>query len=210
MVVSYLEKMYPDADCELNYQTPFQLLIAVMLSAQTTDKAVNKVTEELFIKYPDIYSLNQADIDDIEQIIKRIGLYKNKAKNIKKITAKLIEDHKGEVLPDRKILESLAGVGRKTANVILSVAFNQPAFAVDTHVERVSKRLKLAYENDSVRTVEEKLMKKIPIEKWNKLHHQFIFFGRYFCMARNPKCEQCELIEICKNGRNFIDKNKKN
>lgn len=204
-VSSYFEALYPNAECELIHQDPFQLLIAVMLSAQTTDKAVNKVTEVLFAKYPDVFKMNQADITDIEAIIRKIGLYKNKAKNIKGITELLIEKYQGHVLPERQMLESLPGVGRKTANVVLSVAFDVPAFAVDTHVERVSKRLKLAYEKDNVKVVEQKLMKKFDISKWNKLHHQFIFFGRYFCTARNPNCKSCQLISICKNGRKYIE-----
>jgi len=205
LIQDYFERLYPDADCELNFKTPFQLLIAVMLSAQTTDKAVNKVTEVLFEQYPDVFLMDQASQKELEEIIKKIGLYKNKAKNIKGITSKLITQYNGEVLCDRKVLESLPGVGRKTANVVLSVGFNVPAFAVDTHVERVSKRLKLAYDKDNVRTVENKLMNKFSKEKWNKLHHQFIFFGRYFCMARTPKCRECELLNICKIGQNNIE-----
>jgi endonuclease-3 len=149
--------------------------------------------------------MHEATVSDIENIIRKIGLYKNKAKNIKGITELLIEKYDGQVLPERQMLESLPGVGRKTANVVLSVAFDIPAFAVDTHVERVSKRLKLAYEKDNVKIVEQKLMKKFDKSKWNKLHHQFIFFGRYFCTARNPNCKSCRLLNICKNGRKYIE-----
>ena len=204
-IISVLEEMFPDAFCELNFNDNFQLLIAVMLSAQTTDKAVNKVTEVLFREYPTVEDIYNAEVDEIEAIIKRLGLYKNKAKNIKGITKVIYEEYDGKILCDRKVLESLPGVGRKTTNVVMSVGFDVPAFAVDTHVERIAKRLKLAYQKDSVYKVEEKLRRKFPEETWNKLHHQLIFFGRYFCTARKPKCRECKLIKYCRNKTTIID-----
>jgi len=204
-IISVLEEMFPDAFCELNFNDNFQLLIAVMLSAQTTDKAVNKVTEVLFREYPTVEDIYNAEVDEIEAIIKRLGLYKNKAKNIKGISKVIYEEYDGKIVCDRKVLESLPGVGRKTTNVVMSVGFDVPAFAVDTHVERIAKRLKLAYQKDSVYKVEEKLRRKFPEETWNKLHHQLIFFGRYFCTARKPKCRECKLIKYCRNKTTIID-----
>ena len=149
-----LERLYPDAHCELNHRNDFELLIAVSLSAQTTDERVNSVTPVLFEKYPDPYSLAEAELTDVEQIIKPIGLYRNKAKNIVSIAKQLVEQHHGQVPNDRFALEALRGVGRKTANIILNNCFDEPAFAVDTHVTRVAKRLKIADENDDVLEIE--------------------------------------------------------
>ena len=197
IILDEINRLFPNAECELNHKNPFELIIAVALSAQTTDVSVNKITPALFEKYPNAFALANAQIEDIEQLIKRIGLYRNKAKNIKALAIQLVEKHNGDVPSNRKDLESLPGVGRKTANVVLSVAFGYPALAVDTHVERVSKRLKLAKINDSVLNVEKKLCRAIPRERWNKTHHQFIFFGRYFCKATNPNCQECQLFQLC-------------
>lgn len=192
------DEMYPDAYCELNHRNHFELLVAVMLSAQTTDKSVNKVTISLFEKYKTPQDFVLASFEDVENEIKHLGLYKNKAKNLKKMSQMLIDDFNSQV-PDKHVdLVKLPGVGRKTANVILSVAFNQPAFAVDTHVERVSKRLNIASHDDSVLTVERKLNAFFPKEMWNKLHHQMIFFGRYHCLSRKPNCSECQLKDICR------------
>ena len=196
-IIKKLDELFPDAYCQLNHRNHFELLIAVVLSAQTTDERVNSVTPFLFRKYPDAYRLAKADLKDVEKIIKPIGLYHNKAINIIKLAEKLSADYDGEVPSDRKDLESLPGVGRKTANVILSNCFDVPAFAVDTHVSRVSKRLGIADENDDVNAIEEKLMNCFPKDKWGKLHHQFIFFGRYRCKAVRPECEGCPLKKIC-------------
>ena len=193
-----LDTMYPNAKCELNYSNHLELLIAVMLSAQTTDASVNKLTTKLFKKYKTVEDYANADLNELMQDIRQIGLYKNKATNIKKMTQVLIDQYDGKVPNDRVALESLPGVGRKTTNVVLAEGFKIPALAVDTHVERVSKRLKLAYQNDSVLKVEEKLMKKIPKERWIKTHHQMIFFGRYHCKAMNPNCKECSLIDLCR------------
>jgi endonuclease-3 len=203
-ILETLDQMFPNATVELNHNNHFELLVAVVLSAQTTDVAVNKVTPALFNQYPTPYELATADEKDIEKYIKTIGLYRNKAKNIKALSKDLIEKFEGEVPSKREDLESLPGVGRKTANVVLSNAFHIPALAVDTHVARVSVRLGFAKVGDSVLTIENKLMKKIPKDKWQQAHHQFIFFGRYHCLARNPKCNQCPLFDVCK----FKDKHK--
>ena len=197
VILNTLNDMYPDAHVELTHQSHFQLLVSVVLSAQTTDKAVNKVTPKLFEVFPDANALSKASIQDVIPLIKTIGLYQNKAKNIILLSQQLMTLYKGIVPSDRASLEALPGVGRKTANVVLSNAFNIPAFAVDTHVERVSKRLRLARKNDSVLVVEQKLMKKIPKKHWTKLHHQLIFFGRYHCTAKQPNCNDCPLFDMC-------------
>ncbi len=196
-VLNVIDEMFPDAKCELKHENPWQLLIAVMMSAQTTDKSVNAITEHLFQKYQSVEDFANADLKELENDIRKIGLYRNKAKNIIGICQALIRDFNGEVPKTHKELETLPGVGRKTANVVLSVAFEQPALAVDTHVERVSKRLKLAKKDDSVLEVEKKLCKAIPRQRWIKTHHQLIFFGRYFCKATSPMCMECPLFDIC-------------
>ena len=197
-VLDYFEELFHDAHCELNHQNVFELLVAVMLSAQTTDKKVNQVTASLFKKYPTVESFALASLEDLQDDIKIIGLYRNKAKNLKKMAQVLLEEYNGEVPKTRKELESLPGVGRKTTNVVLSVGFDEPAFAVDTHVERISKRLGFAKKDDTVNDVERKVCRSIPRDRWNKAHHQFIFFGRYFCKAQNPNCKECHLYYMCK------------
>lgn len=197
-VLDYFEELFPDADCELNHRNVFELIVAVMLSAQTTDKKVNEITAHLFQKYPTVQAIADAKIEDLEQEIKTIGLYRNKAKNLHKLANIILHEYHGEVPSSRKQLESLPGVGRKTTNVVLSVGFDVPAFAVDTHVERISKRLGFAKKDDDVLTVEKKVCRSIKKDKWNKAHHQFIFFGRYFCKSQNPNCQQCRLFDMCK------------
>ena len=197
LIINCLDKLYPNAQCELKHSSHFQLLVAVVLSAQTTDEKVNKVTPILFKKYPNAYALSKADIKDVEEIIKPIGLYRNKAKNIIALSNKLVEDYNGKVINDRQALESLPGVGRKTCNVVLNNCFDEPAFAVDTHVSRVSKRLNIACTDDTPEKIEEKLMTYFPKKYWGKLHHQFIFFGRYKCKAIKPDCLDCPLKKIC-------------
>ena len=196
-IIKSLDELFPNAKCELNHSSHFQLLVAVVLSAQTTDIKVNSVTKELFKKYPNAVYLSKAKISDVEEIIKPIGLYHNKAINIINLSKTLVKKYNGRVINDRKILESLPGVGRKTCNVVLSNCFNVPAFAVDTHVARVSKRLQIANDDDNVNVIEEKLMNMFPQESWCKLHHQFIFFGRYKCHSQNPECGDCPLKKIC-------------
>ena len=195
-VIKAMGRIYPEAKAELDHQSPFELLIAVILSAQTTDIGVNKVTPQLFEAYPTPELMMEAEIEDLEDKLKTIGLYRNKAKFIKKTAAMLVENYNGEVPNTRKELESLSGVGRKTANVVLSVAFNQPAIAVDTHVERIAKRFNIVEENASVIQVENSLMEKLPEELWSQAHHWLIFFGRYQCPARKHNHEEC--IKIVK------------
>ncbi|MFD1171735.1 endonuclease III [Oceanobacillus picturae] len=203
-----ITKMFPDAECELKHANPFELVIAVLLSAQCTDVLVNKVTAELFKKYKTPEDYLTVSLEELQQDIRSIGLYRNKAKNIRKLCEVLIEHYGGEVPRTKAELEKLAGVGRKTANVVASVAFNEPAIAVDTHVERVSKRLGICKWKDSVVQVEETLMRKVPIEEWSDTHHRLIFFGRYHCKARNPECPTCPLLDLCREGQKRMKKEK--
>jgi endonuclease-3 len=193
-----LEALYPTASCELEHQSPFELLIAVMLSAQTTDKAVNQVTKGLFERFSTPFEMATAPLKELEVALNQIGLFRNKAKHIQATARLLVERHNGQVPATRRALMQLPGVGRKTANVVLGVAFDVPAIPVDTHVERIAKRLALAKETDGVLAVEKKLQRKIPREKWNPSHHQMIHFGRYFCTAKNPHCEACLLTDQCR------------
>jgi endonuclease-3 len=193
--------MFPDAHCELHHSNPFELTIAVLLSAQCTDETVNKVTVNLFQKYRTAEDYLAVPIEELEQDIKRIGLFRNKAANIQKLCRIVVDQYGGEVPRTHEELTGLPGVGRKTANVVVSNAFGVPAIAVDTHVERVSKRLHIAKPDDSVLEVERKLMKLVPQEEWTLTHHRLIFFGRYHCKAQNPKCEICPLLDICKEGQ---------
>ncbi|ARI77283.1 endonuclease III [Halobacillus mangrovi] len=202
------EEMFPEAECELNHSNPFELLVAVVLSAQATDALVNKVTPGLFEKYKTPEDYISVSLEELQEDIKRIGLYRNKAKNIKKLSQTLVSEFNGEVPPTKKELESLAGVGRKTANVVASVAFGEPAIAVDTHVERVSKRLGICRWKDSVLEVEKTLMRKIPREEWSDTHHRMIFFGRYHCKAQRPNCEKCPLLILCREGQKRMKKQK--
>ncbi|PKM87450.1 MAG: endonuclease III [Firmicutes bacterium HGW-Firmicutes-10] len=197
-ILDILEEMFPEAECELVYDSLYQLIIAVILSAQATDVSVNKVTPALFQRYPNVNSLAVGDIKDIEDTIKNIGLYRNKSRMIKEMAQICVERYNGNVPSKRKDLQSLPGVGRKTANVVLSVWFDVPAIAVDTHVERISKRLYLAKPDDSVLKVEEKLRRKIRRNRWNRAHHLFIFFGRYFCKAKAPMCDMCPFKDHCR------------
>ncbi|TYR76491.1 endonuclease III [Rossellomorea vietnamensis] len=196
-----MERMFPDAHCELNHRNPFDLVIAVLLSAQCTDVLVNKVTKSLFEKYKEPEDYLKVSLEELQQDIRSIGLYRNKAKNIRSLCEILLEEHAGEVPQTRDELVKLPGVGRKTANVVVSVAFGEPALAVDTHVERVSKRLAICRWKDSVLEVEKTLMRKIPREKWTDTHHRLIFFGRYHCKAQSPQCELCPLLDLCREGK---------
>lgn len=196
-----MARMFPDAWCELNHSNPFELLIAVVLSAQTTDAMVNRVTEKLFQKYKKPEDYINVPLEELQNDIRKIGLYRNKAKNIQKLCKMLIDKYNGEVPQSREELMELPGVGRKTANVVMSVAFGIPAIAVDTHVERVSKRLGICRWKDSVLEVEKTLMKKVPKEEWSITHHRMIFFGRYHCKAQNPNCHECPLLSLCREGK---------
>lgn len=200
-ILDKMDALFPNAECELTHRNEFELLIAVTLSAQTTDISVNKITPALFERFPTPELLAMGDLPEIESYIKSIGLYRTKAKSIKQCAQSLCDHFQGRVPSTMKELTTLAGVGRKTANVVMSVAFDIPAIAVDTHVERVSKRLGLAKPKDSVVEVEKKLKRKIDRNRWNKSHHLFIFFGRYLCHARNPLCESCPFLSICKKDK---------
>lgn len=202
--VQTMGDLFPDAHCELNHRNAFELLIATILSAQATDVGVNKVTPRLFERFPTPAHLAEASEEAVIECIQSLGLYRSKAKNIRLCAQQLLERFNGEVPSTREELVSLAGVGRKTANVVMSVAFNIPAFAVDTHVERISKRLQICRQKDSVLEVEETLCRKIPKELWSRAHHWMIFFGRYHCIARKPKCHECPLLEMCAFGQREV------
>lgn len=197
-LLSLIYQMYPNARCELEYFSPFSFLCAVILSAQTTDKAVNKVTKELFSKYKTIDDLANSNKDELMKIIAPIGLMKNKSEYLIKLSTIVRDKYNGELPKSKEELESLPGVGRKTANVFLSEIYNIPAIAVDTHVNRVSKRIGLALEDDSVLEVENKLMEYFDKEDWIKAHHGLLFLGRYKCLAKKPLCTSCLLHKICK------------
>ncbi|WP_018933743.1 endonuclease III [Gracilibacillus lacisalsi] len=209
IVLEKIEDMFPDAECELVHDNPFELLIAVVLSAQCTDALVNKVTEDLFKKYKTPEDYVNVPLEELQRDIRSIGLYRNKSKNIRKLCTTLIEEYGGVVPNTKQELEKLAGVGRKTANVVASVAFGEPAIAVDTHVERVAKRLGICRWKDSVLEVEKTLMRKIPKEEWSNTHHRLIFFGRYHCKAKSPQCEICPLLDLCREGQKRMRKSSK-
>lgn len=195
-IIDYLNEIIPDPKCELNYNKDYELLIATMLSAQTTDKRVNEVTNILFNKYKNLEELRNAEVTDIKEIIKPLGTYNKKALNIIGIANKLKESN--DIVPnDRDFLEKLPGVGRKTTNVVLSNIYNEPYIAVDTHVQRVSKRLGITKSND-VLVTEKKLYKFFKGENYCRLHHQLLLFGRYYCKAIKPSCDNCKLKNICK------------
>lgn len=196
-IEKYLDSLYPNPICELEYSKDYELLLAIVMSAQTTDKRVNIVNKELFKKYNTLEKLSKANIKDIEEIIKPIGTYKKKAVYIKEIASRLIKDNIKKIPNDREYLSTMPGVGRKTINVFLSVIYNEPVVAVDTHVNRVSKRLSLANNDDNVLEVEEKLTKIFPKENLSKIHHQLVFFGRYKCKSQKPECTDCKLKDIC-------------
>ena len=200
--------MFPQARCELNYSSPFELAIAVLLSAQCTDKIVNEVTELLFQKYKNAADYITVPLAELEQDIRRIGLYRNKSKHIKGMCRVLLDEYGGEIPRTLCGLISLPGVGRKTANVVLSNAFGVPAMAVDTHVNRVAKRLGIASVKDSVISVEQKITSLLPKEHWTVMHHRFIFFGRYHCTAKKPNCNTCPLLDMCPDGKKRMKKTK--
>ena len=200
-ILSYLDFLYPNAYCELNYNKDYELLIAIVLSAQTTDKRVNMVTSILFDKYKSLEALKGANLSDLESIIRSIGSFRKKSEYIKEISRILVEEYDSKVPKDHSLLTKLPGVGRKTANVFLAEYYNYPYIGVDTHVERVSKRLGLASKKDDVLKVEKKLEKCFKKEEWAKRHLQLVLFGRYYCKAIKPECENCKLKEICKEKR---------
>lgn len=192
-----LEETYPDAHCELDHKSPFELLVATILSAQCTDIRVNKVTSEMFKKYNKPEDFANMDINKLEGLIKECGLFRNKAKNIKASSSVILENYNGEVPNTISELMKLPGVGKKTANVVASTAFGVPAIAVDTHVFRVSNRIGFVHEKNVLDT-EKALQKKIDKSRWTKAHHLFIFHGRRCCTARSPRCESCTINKICR------------
>ena len=195
--LDYLDRLIPNPRCELNYSKDYELLIATMLSAQTTDRSVNQVTSVLFKKYPSLEALSNASVDDVCMIIRPIGTFNKKALNVVSISRSLLLNG-GFVPNNREYLESLPGVGRKTTNLVLSVLYNEPYIAVDTHVARVSVRLGFAVSSDSVLEIEKKLYKLIPMKRLGRSHLQMVLFGRYYCKAINPLCSSCEMKDICK------------
>lgn len=198
LIEDYLDCLYPNPRCELNYTKDYELLIAVMLSAQATDKSVNLVTKVLFDKYQTLEELKDAKLEDIIDIIRPIGTYNRKAVYLLEIANILWNQYDGKVPKDRKALEEMPGIGRKVANVVLSEWFKEANIAVDTHVDRVSKRLGLAKNNDSVLEVEKKLQKIYSKDNWSKRHLQMVLFGRYQCKSQRPLCNECMLKDICK------------
>ena len=191
-----LEETYPEAECALDHRNVFELLVCVVLSAQTTDKSVNRISPELFAKYPDAQALSEADQADVEEILHSIGMYRTKAKNIISLAKELVIRYHGMVPDTYDELVELPGVGRKTANVVLSVGFGVQRIAVDTHVFRVANRIGLVHEKDVLKT-ELALMECIPEDRWSRTHHSLIFHGRNICDARKPKCKECPLTELC-------------
>lgn len=194
--VEYLTELFKDPKCELNFNNTFELLISVILSAQCTDKRVNIVTKKLFNICPTVEQMASIPLNELEEIIKPCGLYKNKAKNIKACCKSILQNFNGEVPKKREDLQSLAGVGRKTANVVLSVAFNENTIAVDTHVLRVSNRL--GFCNTQNPNICEKALVKLFKTNLDVLHYRMVLFGRYVCTAKKPKCTECKLKSICK------------
>lgn len=197
-IEKYLDYLFPDPKCELNYTNDYELLIAIVLSAQTTDKRVNSVTSVLFDKYPSLEALSKASLADLETILRPLGSFRKKALYVHNI-ANILHNEYNDIVPhDRDRLENLPGVGRKTVNVFFGEYLGKPAIAVDTHVNRVAKRLGIAKEKDNVLQVEEKLKKCFPKDSWAKIHLQLVLFGRYHCKAKNPNCKECQIINLCK------------
>lgn len=197
-IINYLEELFPNPKPQLIYDSDYSLLIAIVLSAQTTDKRVNEVTKVLFNKFKSLEELSKASVKDIESIIRVLGTYTRKSKYVKDIAYDLIHKYNGVVPTNRSDLESLSGVGRKTANVFLNEYYDIPAIGVDTHVSRVSKRLGLANDKDDVLKIENKLKKVFDKSTWGRRHLQMLLFGRYYCKSINPKCDTCKLVDICK------------
>ncbi|BDR58383.1 endonuclease III [Xylocopilactobacillus apicola] len=203
-ILTVLAEFYPTAQTELVYHNGFELLVAVVLSAQTTDKQVNKVTPELFKHFATPEQLGQANLLEVESLINSIGLYRNKSKNIIKLAQIIHEQYHDELPTEKEDLLKLPGVGEKTASVVMGDYYHVPALAVDTHVARLAKRWDVVGDNASVEEVQKKLMELTPKKDWIVTHHRLILFGRYFCTARSPKCLNCELLTLCKYGKNRL------
>jgi len=204
-IEEYLDELFPNPKCELTYNSDYELLMAIVLSAQSTDKRVNSVTPIIFSKYKSLEELSEADVGVLESIIRPVGSFRKKSIYLIEIAKILVNKYNGVVPTDHSILTTFPGVGRKTANVFLAEYYNYPAIAVDTHVERVSKRLKLAYMSDDVLKVEKKLMKKFKKENWAKRHLQMVLFGRYYCKAIKPECSSCKLKDICREKKKNLN-----
>lgn len=197
IIFNFFDEYYPDVKGELLYSKDYELLIAVVLSAQATDKAVNIVTRKLFSNYPTFNELKDVKEMDFAEYFRTLGLFRNKAKHVYNLVQILDKEYDGVVPSDKNKLMSLPGVGVKTANVVRAELFKIPEIAVDTHVSRIAKRLGFAAFNDDVTIIEKKLRRRIPKERWIKTHHQMIHFGRYFCKAQSPRCQECPLIKVC-------------
>ncbi|MSS58951.1 endonuclease III [Erysipelotrichaceae bacterium Oil+RF-744-GAM-WT-6] len=197
-ILEQLDQMFPDAHCELNHRNAYELAVAVVLSAQTTDASVNRVSPALFERFPDAASMAAAKVSEIEPYIRSLGLYHNKAVSIHGLAEGITERFDGKVPDNMKDLMTLPGVGRKCANVILAECYGVPSIAVDTHVSRISRRLGFADPEDDLLTVEKHLRRKIPKARWIRTHHQMIFFGRRICHARNPECSRCPFVKGCR------------
>ena len=209
IIEEYIDNLIPNPKCELNYTKDYELLIAVMLSAQTTDKRVNEVTKILFNKYKNLNEIKNANINDLKNILRPLGSFNKKAMYVKEIATIICDKYKGIMPRNRDDLESLPGVGRKTVNVVFGELDIEPQIAVDTHVERVSKRLYLAAEKDNVLDIEMKLRRKFKKETWSKRHKQLVLFGRYYCKAIKPECNNCNLKDICRYYRKKDNNEKK-
>ena len=199
-MVEILYKLYPDIKCDLNYETPFQLLVAVMMSAQCTDKRVNMVTPHLFAEFPTSCVMAEAPLSRVEKLIHTTGFYHNKSKNIIAMSKILVQEYQGALPTTQEALVALPGVGRKTANVIMGELYKVPAVVVDTHVKRLSNLIGLSKESDVVK-IEQDIEKKISKKYWIDLTHLFIRHGRAICVARRAKCSECEIYHICKTGK---------
>ena len=197
VIERYFEELFPDPKCEINYSNDYELLISIMLSAQTTDKRVNEVTRVLWNKYPNIESLKNANIDDLKQILRPLGNYNKKSIYTKEIATILFDEYNGKIPYKRKILESLPGVGRKTVNVVMLEAFGiAQGIAIDTHAKRISNRLGLSYNTDPSK-IEKDLLKIVPKEYYKDVNHLLVWHGRNLCTARKPKCNECPLADYC-------------
>lgn len=201
LIINELNKYFNNPKCELNYNKDYELLLSVMLSAQTTDKSVNIATKELYNKYDSLIKLSTLSIDEIDNYIRILGFHNTKSKYFKEIVF-ILKDI-GYVPNDREFLESLPGVGRKTTSVVLGILFDEPNFAVDTHVYRIAKRLNISKEEDDILKTEIKLKKFFKKEEWNRVNSQLVLFGRYICTSKKPKCDSCGLKNICKEKRVF-------
>lgn len=204
--LSFLNKTFPNAHCELNFHDDFSCLVAIMLSAQTTDKSVNRVTPSLWAKFPSVYELSNSTVEKIQPVISSLGMSKTKARNLLELSKIIVRDYSGIVPTEKDLLLSLPGIGIKTTNVFLAERYKVPAIPVDTHISRISIRLKYAKEGTRPSEIEKILEKNFQKEDYIPLHHKIIFFGRNICLARNPKCSECEMQKYCKDYKIYASK----